>query len=75
MAWDSPFCSSNTEYEYSTLSENLCDCLGVSLPKNVCALATDLALYNDMKMSELFDTYEKDEKMKHGYQETNKTKR
>ena len=61
LAWDSPICSSNKEHEYSNLSEYLCDCLGASSPKNVCALATDLALYNNMKMSELFDTYEKHE--------------
>lgn len=75
LAWDSPIYSSKKGHDYSNLTEYLCDCLGASSSKNVCALATDLALYNNMKMSELFDTYEKHEKMKHGYQETNKTKR
>ena len=32
--------------------------LGASQPRNVCALATDLAKYNNMKMSELFRIYQ-----------------
>lgn len=67
LAWDSPIQSSKKGHRYSNLSEYLCECLGASLPKNVCALATDLALYNNMTMNELFEIYEKDEKMKHGY--------
>ena len=44
--------------EFESLSEYLCDCVGASLPKNVCACAVDLAKYNDMTMSELFRKYE-----------------
>lgn len=58
LAWDSPIYSSKKGHGYSNLSEYLCECVGASLPKNVCALATDLAFYNDMKMSELFEIYE-----------------
>ena len=42
---------------YSNLSEYLCECVGVSLPKNVCACAMDLAKYNNMSMAELFEKY------------------
>lgn len=44
--------------EYGSLSEYLCDELGASLPKNVCACAVDLAKYNDMTTGELFEKYE-----------------
>ena len=44
-------------YAYS-LTEYLCDVVGASQPKNVCALAVDLAKYNDMTMGELFTKYE-----------------
>ena len=67
LAWDSPIYSSKKWHDYSNLTEYLRECLGASLPKNVCALATDLALYNNITMGELFEIYEKDEKMKHGY--------
>ena len=42
---------------YTNLSEYLCDCVGVSTGKNVCACVTDLAKYNDMTMAELFEKY------------------
>lgn len=45
--------------EFTCLTEYLCDNIGASLPKNVCACAVDLAKYNDMKMSELFEVYER----------------
>lgn len=45
--------------EFTCLTEYLCDNVGASLPKNVCACAVDLAKYNDMKMSELFEVYER----------------
>lgn len=67
LAWDSTIYSSKKGHDYSNLSEYLCECMGASLPKNVCALATDLALYNNMTMGELFETFEGGEKMKHGY--------
>lgn len=44
--------------EYNDLSEYLCDCIGASQPRNVCACAMDLAKYNDMSMGELFEKYE-----------------
>lgn len=43
---------------YSSLLEYLCDGVGASQPRNVCALATDLAKYNGIKMSELFREYQ-----------------
>ena len=43
---------------YSDLSEYLCECVGASTGKNVCACAMDLAKYNDMTMGELFEKYE-----------------
>lgn len=44
--------------EYSNLLEYFCDEIGASQPRNVCALATDLARINNMKMSELFKKYQ-----------------
>ena len=43
---------------YINLSEYLCECVGASTGKNVCACAMDLAKYNDMTMAELFEKYE-----------------
>lgn len=42
----------------SNLSNYLCDVIGASQPRNVCALAVDLAKYNNMTMGELFTKYE-----------------
>ena len=42
----------------SCLTNYLCDVMGASQPKNVCALAVDLAKYNGMTMGELFTKYE-----------------
>lgn len=52
--WESK--NENDEFEiYSkSLSDYLCDVIGVSQPRNVCALAVDLAKYNNMTMAELF---------------------
>lgn len=58
IGWDSPIYSSRIGHIYKNLSEYLCDCIGVSQPRNVCACATDLAKYNDMTMGELFEKYE-----------------
>ena len=44
--------------QYENLSDYLCNCVGVSQPRNVCACAMDLAKYNDMTMAELFEKYE-----------------
>ena len=56
--WYSPIYSSRIGQKYENLSEYLCECIGVSQPRNVCACAMDLAKYNDMTMGELFEKYE-----------------
>lgn len=43
---------------YRKLTEYFCEEVGVSLPRNVCALAMDLAKYNNMSLGELFRKYE-----------------
>lgn len=43
--------------EYSHLMEYFCEELGASTERNVCALATDLAKYNNITMAELFRRY------------------
>lgn len=47
----------NYRYKYSNLLEYFCDELGASTEKNVCALATDLAKYNEMNLARLFKIY------------------
>ena len=47
-----------SEMEFDTLTDYLCDVLGASQPRNVCALAVDLAKYNNITMGELFAKYE-----------------
>ncbi|MFG6369484.1 MAG: hypothetical protein K1W16_13925 [Lachnospiraceae bacterium] len=44
--------------KYKSLLEYLCENIGASQPKNVCALAVDLAKHNNMIMGELFTKYE-----------------
>lgn len=44
-------------FEFNNLAEYLCDELGASTPKNVCALTVDLAKANKMSLGELFATY------------------
>lgn len=44
--------------KYESLSEYLCDCVGASTPKNVCALSATLAKANGVTMGELFEKYE-----------------
>ena len=44
--------------KYESLLEYLCENVGASQPKNVCALAVDLAKCNHMTMGELFTKYE-----------------
>lgn len=46
------------ERKADTLLRYFCDEMGASQPRNVCALAVDLANANHMKLSELFNTYE-----------------
>lgn len=45
--------------KYNDLLQYLCDEMGCSQPKNVCALTKDLAKYNNMKLSELFKKYQR----------------
>lgn len=45
------------KYRYDNLMEYLCDELGASTAKNVCALAIDLAKYNHMSLGKLFEVY------------------
>lgn len=58
VAWDSLIYESKKGNKYENLSDYLCNCIGVSQPKNVCACAMDLAKYNNMTMAELFEKYE-----------------
>lgn len=44
-------------YKYENLLQYLCEELGASTEKNVCALAVDLAKYNDITVAELFKRY------------------
>ncbi len=44
--------------EYENLSDYLCECIGASTAKNVCACAVDLAECNNMTMAKLFEKYE-----------------
>ena len=46
------------ERTFKSLSEYLCDEMGCSQPKNVCALSVDLARYNKMTLGELFSKLE-----------------
>lgn len=43
---------------YESLTSYLCDCVGASTGKNVCACAMDLAKCNNMTLGELFNKYE-----------------
>ena len=46
------------DVSYKSLSEYLCEVIGVSQPRNVCSCAMDLAKYNNITMGELFKKYE-----------------
>ena len=56
--WDDEDEDDEFEIYASNLSNYLCDVIGASQPKNVCAVSVDLAKYNKMKLSELFWKYE-----------------
>lgn len=67
LCWYEPDDSDDEEVEedeesyipqYTNLLEYLCDHMGCSQPRNVCALTKDLAKYNSIKLSELFKTYQ-----------------
>ena len=57
MPWDYDE-EDKDEIYASHLTNYLCDVIGVSQPRNVCALAVDLAKYNNMTLGELFTKYE-----------------
>ena len=44
--------------DYMHLTEYMCQELGASQPKNICALAVDLARSNGLTMAQLFEKYE-----------------
>jgi hypothetical protein len=41
-----------------SLSEYLCEFIGASMPRSVVTCAIDLAKFNHLAMSELFEKYE-----------------
>lgn len=45
-------------HKYDKLTTYMCDELGASQPRNVCALAVDLARANGLTMAKLFELYE-----------------
>lgn len=44
--------------EFNSLTSYLCEVLGASQPRNICALAVDLAKHNHMTVARLFEKYE-----------------
>lgn len=48
----------NYPHKYDTLTEYMCNEIGASTEKNVCALAVDLARANGLTMARLFEIYE-----------------
>lgn len=51
------YCDTWMTTEYKDILDYFCDELGASTGRNVCALATDLAKYNNMTLAELFRKY------------------
>lgn len=58
IGWDSSVYKSKRGKKFDSLTEYLCECVGASTGRNVCACAVDLAKYNGMTMAELFKKYE-----------------
>lgn len=60
LGWNKRWADEDEKWEIHehSLTDYLCDQIGVSQPRNVCACAMDLAKYNNMSMSELFRKYE-----------------
>lgn len=52
------FWKEKQERMYASLCDYLSNVIGASTPKNVCALAVDIAKLNAMTMAELFTIYE-----------------
>lgn len=61
-AWDSDSRLESLDYyrgrEYEYLTQYMCDEIGASMEKNICALAVDLARINGITMGELFEKYQ-----------------
>jgi hypothetical protein len=51
------YCDTWTTTEYKDILEYFCEELGASTERNVCALAADLAKYNNITIAELFRKY------------------
>lgn len=51
------YCDRWARVEYKDILEYFCEELGASTERNVCALATDLAKYNNITLAELFRKY------------------
>jgi hypothetical protein len=51
---DEDYVELNRPHSYKDILTYLCDEVGVSTERNVCALVTDLAKYNNMSIAELF---------------------
>lgn len=51
------YITDNYQYAHKDLLTYFCDELHVSTERNVCALAVDLAKYNEMSLAELFRIY------------------
>lgn len=60
LGWNKRWADEDEEWEIHeySLTDYLCEQIGVSQPRNVCACAMDLAKYNNMSMGELFNKYE-----------------
>lgn len=58
LGWSDEFWEEEFEIHSSNLTTYLCDVVGASQPKNVCACAMDLAKANSMTMGELFSRFE-----------------
>lgn len=57
--WDEDEEDEEPEIYVSNLTKYFCYYMGASQPRNVCALAVDLAKYNHMTLGELFNKYER----------------
>lgn len=63
LGWSAPWDEDKEDDEepeiyVSSLTKYFCYYMGISQPRNVCALAVDLAKYNHMTLGELFNKYE-----------------
>lgn len=58
FGWEYCIYGRSRKRTYESLTSYFCDRIGASQPRNVCALATDLAKYNHMSMGQLFTVYE-----------------